>query len=677
MAENIMEYVLNLSGNLSEKLQKIGINNEKQLDTWAKVQKQVHSANGTMEKMGKSIGSMNERIAALRAQREWIPASNREAIRASNLEINKLSREIQKLESLNGGRIKRWFEDLKTSVPVVRMLTNPLTIAAAGVYKLNQFVGQSKQVYEQQSVAETKLAAVMRNTIGASSDEINSIKQLTNAQQKLGVVSSSVQMAGAQELATYVSKTDTLEKLMPAMNDMLAQQYGINASQEQAATIASMLGKVMDGQTGALSRYGYKFDEAQEKILKTGTEAQRASVLFDVVTSAVGGVNEALANTPEGKLKQQANNMSDLQSRVGSLVTATQAVFSPIIAKIGEFMDNVIAFFERNREKITQIMSVFSNLVTKVIGGVWKTIKSVWNVFSGLINFIGNSLPIMAALTASIVAYNVVAHWAAIKTSIYAIVTKGVTLATSLWTGAQWLLNVALTANPIGLIIAGIVALIAAIGFVVYKTDGWGKQWDSIVQFMKYTFMAYVESVKLYFSTLVNGIMIGIDKIKLGWYKFKEAIGMGDSNENRAIIAQITQDVEDRKNAIVEGAEKVAEYAQKAKDSLKWELSWNSEKSLAGDIKRKLGIGGIGTNNQLQDAVAGGNSGGTDLGGGKATNEAIATGGTRNSTVNIKINDVVGSMVFQGGFSENESELERKLATLMARILGMAETQLA
>ncbi len=38
-----------------------------------------------------------------------------------------------------------------------------------------------------------------------------------------------------------------------------------------------MLGKVMDGQTGALSRYGYSFDAIQEQILKYGTEAQRAA----------------------------------------------------------------------------------------------------------------------------------------------------------------------------------------------------------------------------------------------------------------------------------------------------------------------------------------------------------------------------------------------------------------
>ena len=65
---------------------------KKQLDTWAKVQKQVNSANDTMNKMGRSIGSMNERIAALRAQKEWIPSSNREAIRATNREIKSLEK---------------------------------------------------------------------------------------------------------------------------------------------------------------------------------------------------------------------------------------------------------------------------------------------------------------------------------------------------------------------------------------------------------------------------------------------------------------------------------------------------------------------------------------------------------------------------------------------------------
>jgi hypothetical protein len=57
-----------------------------------------------------------------------------------------------------------------------------------------------------------------------------------------------------------------------------------------------MLGKVMDGQVCALSQYGYRFDDAQEKILRFGTEAGRAAVLVDVISANIGGMYEAVAH---------------------------------------------------------------------------------------------------------------------------------------------------------------------------------------------------------------------------------------------------------------------------------------------------------------------------------------------------------------------------------------------
>ena len=49
--------------------------------------------------------------------------------------------------------------------------------------------------------------------------------------------------------------------------------------------------------------------------------------------------------------------------------------------------------------------------------------------------------------------------------------------ATVTWTGVQWLLNVALTANPIGLIIVGIAALIAIIVLIATKTTWFQTAW--------------------------------------------------------------------------------------------------------------------------------------------------------------------------------------------------------
>lgn len=61
---NILEYTLSLNDRITGKLTKIGIANDKQLATWAKVQQRVKSADATMQQCGASIGSLRERVAA-------------------------------------------------------------------------------------------------------------------------------------------------------------------------------------------------------------------------------------------------------------------------------------------------------------------------------------------------------------------------------------------------------------------------------------------------------------------------------------------------------------------------------------------------------------------------------------------------------------------------------------
>lgn len=178
--------------------------------------------------------------------------------------------------------------------------------------------------YRAQVEVERQLEQVMRNTMDARDEDIQSIKDFCSAQQQIGVIGDEVQLAGAQELATYLELKSSLKGLIPVMNDMLAQQYGYNATQENAAQIATMLGKVMEGQTGALSRYGYKFDEAQEKILKYGSEADRVATLVDVVSSSVGGMNKQLAQTPTGHMKQLENYLGDVKEQIGEFATMVE-----------------------------------------------------------------------------------------------------------------------------------------------------------------------------------------------------------------------------------------------------------------------------------------------------------------------------------------------------------------
>lgn len=189
--------------------------------------------------------------------------------------------------------------------------------------------------FNDDQVGLAKLTQAMRNTMGASDDMVASVEGLIDAQERLGVIEKDAQLAGAQELATYLELENSLKTLIPVMNDMAAQQIGIGASGESVAQIASMLGKVMEGQTEALSRYGYKFDEAQKQILKFGTESERAAVLAEVVTSSVGGMNEALRDTDAGRMFEAKVQLDGIKDALGSIVVKLMPVLDGL-AQMGQ-----------------------------------------------------------------------------------------------------------------------------------------------------------------------------------------------------------------------------------------------------------------------------------------------------------------------------------------------------
>lgn len=246
---NVLEYTLTLNDRITNKLTKIGIANEKQLEVWGRVQQRVASADNTMKKCGVSIGSLRERVAALRAEKEWIPANNINAIRRSNVEIKGLEKQIQRLENVNGGRLKAWFGNLKSAVPMVGMITNPLLLLGVAFYKVGNYIRGSQDAWNIEMQSGVKLATIMRQRVKASDAEIESIKRLASAQQAIGIIGDEVQLSGAQQLATFISRKDSLDSLIPAMNNLIAQQKGFKATEQDAVQIGNLMGKVLQGQT--------------------------------------------------------------------------------------------------------------------------------------------------------------------------------------------------------------------------------------------------------------------------------------------------------------------------------------------------------------------------------------------------------------------------------------------
>lgn len=192
-----------------------------------------------------------------------------------------------------------------------------------------------------QIVQETKLATVMRTRMGATNGLIQSVKDLTAQQQALGVVGDEVQMAGAAELATYLQRVDSLKTLIPAMNDLIVSQYGTAASAESAMNVATMMGKVMAGQTGALSRYGFQFDEAQERIFKYGSETEKAAELTRIFNVEIGQVNKALGKTPVGQWKQLTNLFGDMLEALGRIVEPLQMAILPALSSMVVYLTDI------------------------------------------------------------------------------------------------------------------------------------------------------------------------------------------------------------------------------------------------------------------------------------------------------------------------------------------------
>lgn len=484
----------------------------------------------------------------------------------------------RKVSSFKESTIRN-FQQIKEAVPglssAISMLKNPF-VAVTGLITgigvaVNRFVGymhRAQEASNTQAIAEQRLSHVMQTTMNASAQQVQHIKDLASAQQRLGIIGDEIQLSGAQELSTYLTKESSLKKLLPVMNDMLAQQYGLNATQESAVNIASMMGKVMDGQVGALSRYGYKFTEAQEKILKYGTEAQRAATLAEVVSSAVGGMNEALANTPEGQMKQLSNDMGDLDERLGAVFTNAQGAFMPFYQMVYSLKERLVSFIETHREEINAFIGGVASVVKGVVSGVVSTVKVLGNVISFLWSWREVILGVAAAflfLNAKIIITN-------ISTGVLA-VTEG------LLTAAQWLLNVAMNANPIGIIITAIGLLIGIIVALCRRFTGWATVWNAVKTTLVNSFKQYVATWKFGFQEIWFEIQIIWKRLQ----SFGQFAAQLFQNIGKAIKAALSGNFKEAKDIL---KSKITTEASKDIEKLKAERDKNRKQYANDTIQR-------------------------------------------------------------------------------------------
>lgn len=650
---NVIEYTLSLNDRVTGKLNKINITNSKALEVWAKVEQRVNSANSTMQKCGVSLGSLRERVDALRAEREWIPASNINAIRRTNIEVKSLERQIRQLERVNGGKIKTMLSDAFNSIPFANTLANPIVMAGMAGFKALETGFEREKVQVAFDVllrGDTKASEALR-------EEIRQYGMITP------YMTADLQEAAKMMLSFGIAQ----DKIMPnmkalgdiAMGDKnklnsltLAFSQMTSAGKLSGEDLLQMINAGFNPLSEISRKTGKSIGALKDEMSKGKISADMVTQAFYSATQAGGqfyGMTEKMGQTAAGK-------WSTLLGLAGDKLYQLYGIIEPLVIPAMTVLEWIIGLVGKGIDALASAIGWVSEFMQKHV--------TVVTVLGAALGILATSMFLVTLQSKA------TALWAGI-----------VTTAKWAWAAAQNGLNLALLACPMTWIIAAIIGLIAVIGYVCYKVQGWGTLWDGIVGFMKYSFLAFVESVKLYFNTMINGIMIGLDKIKLGWYKFKEAVGLGDSAENQAAIARINTDIENRQQAILEGAKRVADNAAKAKASLDGiHLKWDSERSLSdvtAKLKTSLGIASPslpGMSGELATNTAGtgvGTSGSTT---GAGAVSGIATGGQRSSTIHITLGSLVDKLTFEGGYEGSRDDMQRELENRLIQVLQMAST---
>ncbi|SCY94753.1 hypothetical protein [Flavobacterium caeni] len=328
---------------------------------------------------------------------------------------------------------------------------------------------------------------------------------------------------------------------------------------------------MLDAQTGEFERlkeFGINASKSGDKVMlsfkgvtkevKNNSDAIGQALMQYGQMAGVSGSMEAISQTLGGQISnledQWWNFLVAVGGESGGIFNGVISLLSSGLAFLQEYLPVISDYFRVLWSTIQPVFGAINQLLGAIFGfhTAGDVLRTFGNIMTGLIMVI--DFMVQGAL------------------SPMGKIVLGIAGVWLIWTKATWAYNAALAVynalmavNPITWVIIGVITLIGIIGMLSKYTSGWGESWHHTVNGAKFIWETYASFVKAQFNTVVQAVMIGIDKLKLGWYQFKEAVGIGNSAENQKMIAGINADVEARKKSIVDGYKKVAENAANAK----------------------------------------------------------------------------------------------------------------
>lgn len=264
--------------------------------------------------------------------------------------------------------------------------------AAAGGYLVN-FGKQAVDAALKAGEVTAKFQQVANNN-NWTDEEQKSLLSLNKTLGQTGVISGGTLKAAQAQLGTFALTADQVKTLTPALADMIANNKGYNATAQDGVQIANLLGKVMTGSATALSKYGVTMTDAQKKVLQEGSASEKAAMAAKVLEANFGGINKALAETPQGKMTILQHEIAGLKTSVGNdLIQAFGGVGGAVIKMVQAVEPLITAFFD----KVAALAQKIGPPLEKVFGGIADKISKL--DFSGFAKSLGSLSGPIAAVT--------------------------------------------------------------------------------------------------------------------------------------------------------------------------------------------------------------------------------------------------------------------------------------
>jgi hypothetical protein len=425
----------------------------------------------------------------------------------------------------------------KIFTQVGESLTKNLTIPILGV---GAALGVMVKDAIEAEAATSRLRQILLTTGGATNAQVEALLKQAAALEKVGVASRESIVTTQSQLATFDLQADTISKLTPAILDYVLAEKGATATGDDFKSMTNGLAQALNGQFASLTRVGFVLDEDTKKKIANGTESERAAALVEVLNSTYKGFNEALAQTPEGRIILLSREFGQLKEEIGS-------IFLPIVLQVSDVLKNQVI------PEVEKLVDKFKTLSPETIETGVK-IAGLIAILGPLVFVIGK---VIGAVTGFITVFKI--------------------------------LSIALLTNPIYLVIAGLTLLVIAVVRAFQTSDkfrqGIQKLGNAFIGFAEGALNFVIDHMNLFLkgmNIVLRGLqMFGVDVKEVGQIApvalKRISLSTVEASHNMGALAaqtdtlgtDISQNVIPPVTKMNKGLEKASEELKKVKDAAK------------------------------------------------------------------------------------------------------------